>query len=51
MSAFGTQQTLMSTLSMSAFGGKADIPDTPHQCPLMTQSGPDASAQSVGRVA
>ena len=24
---------------MSAFGGKADIPDTPHQCPLMTQSG------------
>jgi hypothetical protein len=23
---------------MSASGGKADIPDTPHQCPLMTQS-------------
>jgi hypothetical protein len=26
-------------MSMSASGGKADIPDTPHQCPLMTQSG------------
>ena len=23
---------------MSASGGKADIPDTPHQCPLMTHS-------------
>ena len=21
------------------FWGKADIPDTPHQCPIMTQSG------------
>ena len=21
------------------FGGKADVPDAPHQCPLMTQSG------------
>ena len=29
----------MPTLSMSASGGKADILDTPHQCPLMTQSG------------
>ena len=29
----------MPTMSMSACGGKADIPDTPHQCPLMTQSG------------
>ena len=27
MSAFGTKQTSMLTLSMSAFGGKADIPD------------------------
>jgi hypothetical protein len=26
-------------MSMSASGGKADIPDTPHRCPLMTQSG------------
>ena len=26
-------------MSMSASGGKADIPDTSHQCPLMTQSG------------
>src|SRR6516165_369152 len=24
---------------MSTSGGKADIPDTPYQCPLMTQSG------------
>ena len=24
---------------MSAVGGKADIPDTPHQCPLMTHTG------------
>ena len=23
---------------MSASGGKADIPDTPHQCPLMTRA-------------
>jgi hypothetical protein len=29
----------MPTMSMSASGGKADIPDTPHQCLLMTQSG------------
>jgi hypothetical protein len=29
----------MLSLSMSAFRGKADIPDTPHQCPLMTHSG------------
>ena len=28
----------MPTMSMSASWGKADIPDTPHQCPLMTQS-------------
>jgi hypothetical protein len=27
MSAFGTYQTSISTLNMSAFGGKADIPD------------------------
>ena len=33
----------MPTLSMSAFGGKADIPDTPHQCPLMTHSGTPGS--------
>jgi hypothetical protein len=39
MSAIGTEQTLMPTMSMSASGGKADIPDTPHQCPLMTLSG------------
>src|SRR6476619_4604319 len=38
-SAIGTKQTLMPTMSMSASGGKADIPDTPHQCPLLTQSG------------
>ena len=31
--------TSILTLNMSAFGGKADIPDTPHQCLLMTQSG------------
>src|SRR5678816_2733677 len=29
----------MPTMSMSASGGKADIPDTPHRCPLMTLSG------------
>ena len=29
----------MPTMSMSAFWGKADIPNTAHQCPLMTQSG------------
>src|SRR5262249_52305246 len=28
----------MRTLNMSASGGKADIPDIPYQCPLMTQS-------------
>ena len=38
MPAYGTKQTLMLTMSMPASGGKADIPDTPHQCPLMTQS-------------
>jgi hypothetical protein len=27
MSAFGTKQTSILTLNMSAFGGKADIPD------------------------
>jgi hypothetical protein len=27
MSATGTKQTYVSTLNMSAFGGKADIPD------------------------
>jgi hypothetical protein len=27
MSAFGTKQTSISTLNMSAFGGKADISD------------------------
>jgi hypothetical protein len=27
MSAYGTKQTLISMLNMSAFGGKADIPD------------------------
>jgi len=27
MSAIGTKQTLISTLNMPAFGGKADIPD------------------------
>ena len=27
MSASGTKRTLMPTLSMSAFGGKADVPD------------------------
>jgi len=27
MSAIGTLQTSMPTMSMSAFGGKADIPD------------------------
>ena len=37
----------MLTLSMSAFRGKADIPDTPHQWPLMTQSG--RSGLSVSR--
>ena len=29
----------MPTLSMSALGGKADIPDPRAKCPLMTQSG------------
>ena len=29
----------MSTLNMSAFGGKADIARSALQCPLMTQSG------------
>jgi hypothetical protein len=29
----------MPTMSMSASGGKADIPDTSHQCQLLTQSG------------
>ena len=29
MSVHGTQQTLMLTMNMSAFGGKADIPDPP----------------------
>ena len=29
----------MLTSSMSAFGGKADIPDRLRRCPLMTQSG------------
>ena len=29
----------MPTLSMSAFGGKADIADRAGRCPLMTQSG------------
>ena len=29
----------MLTLSMSAFGGKADIADLALRCPLMTQSG------------
>jgi len=29
MSAFGTLQTSMPTLSMTAFEGKADIPDAP----------------------
>ena len=32
-------KTSISTMNMSALGGKADIPDTPHQCPLMTYSG------------
>ena len=27
MSAYGTKQTSISTLNVSAFGGKADIPD------------------------
>jgi len=27
MSAYGTKQTLISMLNMSAYGGKADIPD------------------------
>ena len=29
----------MPTRSMSASGGNADIPDNPHQCPLMTHCG------------
>ena len=28
----------MPTMSMSASGGKADIPDTSHQCQLLTQA-------------
>ena len=39
MSAIGTKQTLMPTLNMSAFGGKADMTRTLSVCPLMTQSG------------
>ena len=29
----------MATRSMSASGGNADVPDNPHQCPLMTHCG------------
>ena len=39
MSVDGTKQTLMPTMSMSAFGGKADMARTVARCPLMTQSG------------
>jgi hypothetical protein len=39
MSVSGTLRTSIPTLSMSALGGKVDIPDPPPQCPLMTQSG------------
>ena len=38
-SAFGTKRTSHSCRRMSAFGGKADIAQTPENCPLMTQSG------------
>ena len=37
----------MPTMSMSASGGKADIPDTPHQCPPMTQSGHSRRAMLI----
>src|SRR6478672_4396529 len=40
MSAYGTKQTLISTLNMSAFGAKADIPDRLGRCLIMTQSVP-----------
>ena len=43
MSAIGTLQTLTPMMSMSASEGKADIPDTAHHCPLMTQSGRDSA--------
>jgi hypothetical protein len=41
----------MPTMSMSASGGKADIPDTPHQCPLMTHSGQCVCARRTKVVA
>src|SRR5262245_18172313 len=39
MSAYGTKQTLMPTMNMSAFRGKADIPNSRPLCLLMTQGG------------
>ena len=47
MSVTGTEQTSMLTMSMSASGGKADISDTPHKCPLMTHSGHGRSVQQL----
>jgi hypothetical protein len=41
----------MPTMSMSASGGEADIPDTPHQCPLMTHSGQCVCARRTKVVA
>jgi hypothetical protein len=42
MSAFGTKRTSDYWLAMSAFGGKADIDETP-LLPLLTQSGHPAT--------
>ena len=39
MSAIGTSQTLMRTLTVSALEGEADIPDLHPSSPPMTQSG------------
>ncbi len=47
MSAFGTKRTSASALHMSAFWGKADMPVLHCKCPLMTQSGHLAGAQTT----
>jgi hypothetical protein len=39
MSAYGTKQTYSMRSRMSAFGGKADIPEALLYCPLMTLRG------------
>jgi hypothetical protein len=46
MSANGTNRTCKPPWRMSAFGGKADIPDPLSQCLLMTLSGHSGSGSS-----